>query len=63
MNKSWKHWPGENCKCGDSVEAFTGDDLEEGEGRDGDDARCVDCGATGMVSVVNDEAYISWDES
>ena len=58
MAKIWKPWPDQCDNCGSDTEIFTEESLEDGYAYDGDEVRCVECGAVGQWSVYDeDEAY------
>jgi hypothetical protein len=60
--KKWKYHPDQCDHCGSGTEIFTDEGLEEGYGFDGDEMRCVECGAIGQWVVYDeDEAYSRWD--
>lgn len=65
--KEWKLFNDECTRCGNVAEVFTDAD-QEGYAYDGDDARCVECGLLGNVSVGDEKedgdciAYIDWND-
>ena len=52
--------------CGSATEIFTDESLPDGHGFDGDEMRCLWCGAVGHWTVYDDEeegaAYSFWDD-
>ena len=62
INRTWKDWHGETClECGSGLVEVSTISFGVGSGKDGDEARCKECGAKGFLSVCEDEdAYVVW---
>ena len=60
MTATWTTIGWDNCiLCGDAVEVLT--DCEPGFACTDDEARCVNCGLTGIVDIEDDgEPWIDW---
>ena len=60
---SWRYYPDACHECGDDLEVFT-ESEQEGFVFDNDLIRCVECGATGIIEVWDDDdAGIQWHEN
>lgn len=59
--KQWKPFPWDECPdCGISAEVLT--HSPEGECHMDDEARCPECGKTGITNHDDDEAWVNWNE-
>jgi len=58
----WRNWEFDHCPyCGNIAEIET--EAEEGFAIDGDNARCVECGCPGSITVEDDlHAFINWHD-
>jgi len=63
MSKEWIFFPSSDCPiCGGESEVLTESKFDFIV-YNGDDARCIDCGLSGFISVEEGEfAYIIWED-
>lgn len=61
--KQWRYYPDSCNDCGNDLEVFT-ESEQEGFVFDEEEVRCVECGATGIFDVRDeDDVRIAWRDS